>query len=126
MGRLDAIEHESGKFELVLDQGGGLTGRLKPDALDSQVLSALQGQQVTVMGTVRFAPAGQLQFVEARGMTARVSGDDVFDELPSADAGKPWGALPGPSRSDDSARPRDLVGAWPGDEPVEELLALLD
>ena len=78
------------------------------------------------MGTLRFAPAGQLQFVEARGMTTRVSGDDVFGELPSSDAGKPWGALPGPFPSDDYARPRDLVGAWPGDEPVEELLALLD
>ena len=53
VGRLDAIEHESGKLHSSsLDQGGGLAGRLNPDASDSKVLSSLQGQQVTVMGAV--------------------------------------------------------------------------
>ena len=59
-------------------------------------------------------------------MITRVSGDDVFGELPSTDAGKPWGSFLPPFPSDDHARLRDLVGAWPDDEPVEELLALLD
>ena len=59
-------------------------------------------------------------------MTTRASGDDVFGELPSTDAGKPWCPFPRPFPPDDYTRPRDLVGAWPGDETVEELLSQLD
>ena len=127
-GRLDAIKHEGGRFQLVPDQGPRLPGRLDPGALDREVLRPLWGKQATVMGTVRFRPNGRPQFIEASRITAQDAGDEVFADLPDP------GAAPGHSRtlfprsvsSAAYARPRDLVGAWPGDETVEELLAELD
>ena len=125
-GRLDAIKHEGGRFQIVLDQGERLPGRLDPEELDKEVLRPLWGRPATVLGTVRFRPNGRPQFIEARRITAHHAGDRVFTELPEAEPGRSRTLFARPSSSRDFATPRDLVGAWPGDEPIEELLAELD
>ena len=125
-GRLDAIKHEGGRFQIVLDQGARLPGRLDSEALDREVLRPLWGKEATVMGTVRFRPNGRPQFIEARRITAHEAGDQVFAELPDTEPVQSGTLFPRPTSSEEHARPRDLVGAWPGDETVEELLAELD
>ena len=125
-GRLDAIKHEGGRFQIVLNQGARLPGRLDASALEKEVLRPLWGKQATVMGIVRFKPTGYPQFIEARRITAQDAGDRVFAGLPDAESGQPRTLFPRASSADDYAKPRDLVGAWPGDETVEELLAQLD
>lgn len=125
-GRLDAIKHEGGRFQIVLDQGARLPGRLDPGALEKEVLRPLWGKQATVMGIVRFKPTGRPQFIEARRITAQDAGDRVFAGLPDTEPGQSRTLFPRPSSSDAYAKPHDLVGAWPGDETVEELLAELD
>ena len=125
-GRLDAIKHEGGRFQIVLDQGARLPGRLDSDALDKEVLRPLWGREATVMGTVRFRPNGRPQFIEARRITAHDAGDEVFAELPDAEPVPSRTLFPRPSSSEEYARPRDLAGAWPGNETVEELLVQLD
>ena len=125
-GRLDAIKHEGGRFQIDLDQGARLPGRLDSDALDKEVLRPLWGKQATVMGTVRFRPNGRPQFIEARRITAHEAGDQVFAELPDAEPVQSRTLFPRSTSSEGYARPCDLAGAWPGDETVEELLAQLD
>ena len=125
-GRLDAIKHEGGRFQIVLDQGARLPGRLDPGVLDKEVLRPLWGKRATVMGIVRFRPTGRPQFIEARRITTQDAGDQVFATLPDAPSGQPPPLFPRTSASNEYARPRDLVGAWPGDETVEELLSQLD
>ena len=75
------------------------------------------------MGTVRYKPTGRPQLIEARRITAQDAGDEVFATLPDRAQSR---SLFASSSSDEYAKPCDLVGAWPGDETVEELLALLD
>ena len=65
--------------------------------------------------------------IEAYRISARAEGDAIFESMPEADA---------LGREDSSAStsvkvmrhvdPMVLWGAWPGDEPIEELLAQLD
>lgn len=125
-GRLDAIKHEGGGFQIVLGEGVRLPGRLDPGVLDKEALRPLWGKQVTIMGTVRYKPTGRPQLIEARRITAQDAGDEVFATLPDAQPAQSRSLFARSSSSDEYAKPCDLVGAWPGDETVEELLALLD
>ena len=125
-GRLDAIKHEGGRFQIVLDQGSRLPGRLDPDALDREVLRPLWGKQAIVMGTVQFKPTGRPQFIVARRITVHGTDDQVLAAQPDTESTQSRTLFPRHSGSDNYAKPRDLVGAWPGDETIEELLAQLD
>lgn len=125
-GRLDAIKHEGGRFQIVIGEGARLPGRLDPGVLDKEALRPLWGREATVMGTVRFRPNGRPQFIEARRITAQDAGDEVFAELPDTERVQSGKLFPRPQSSEEFASPRDLAGAWPGDETVEELLAELD
>ena len=125
-GRLDAIKHEGGRFQIVLGEGARLPGRLDPGTLDKEALRPLWGKQATIMGTVRYKPTGRPQFIEARRITAQDAGDPVFAEAPDAEPAQSRKLFPRSASSEEYARPRDLAGAWPGDETVEELLAELD
>ena len=125
-GRLDEIKHRSGRFRLVTASGSQLLGRLDSAVLDAELLRPLWGTQTTVEGLVYFKANGQPRFIEARRISDRQEGDDVFEAMPSVEVSQ---SRILPSIQDKRARPRrflDLWGAWPGNEPVEELLDQLD
>ena len=121
-GMLDEIKHGGGRFRLLLEKNSYILGRLNTDFLDVETLRFLWGKPTTVEGMVHFKVNGQPRLIEARKISARVEGDDVFEEMPSGNQDmerviKTSGKI---------ADPKSLAGAWPGDEPIEELLAELD
>ena len=81
----------------------------------------------TVQGIVHFKSSGRPRLIVAHRISARVAGDAVFESLPAAETIR---------QEDPSAKtsvkairrvdPMALWGAWPGDEPIDELLAQLD
>ena len=136
-GRLDEIGHGLGRFRLLLD-GESLPGRLDRSHLDVELLRPLWGKPATVQGIVCFKSDGRPRLIEARRISARVEGDGIFETMPEAEigVGKPAGAVTEPDRFGPVPRalgeatrhvdPMILWGTWPGDEPIEELLAQLD
>ena len=136
-GRLDETGHGLGRFRLLMGRAS-LQGRLDRSHLDVELLRPLWGKRATVQGIVHFKSNGQPRFVEARRISARAEGDKIFETMPVAEigGGQVADVLTGPDRigtvSRGSAKairrvdPMVLWGAWPGDEPIEELLAALD
>ena len=126
-GRLDQIKYGGGRFRLLLGRNDHLLGKLHPDLLDTEVLHPLWGNPTTVEGLVHFKANGQARWIEARRMGDRAEGDRVFEEIPSAEGEEALAPVTvqhkRPVRSTD---PMLLAGAWPGDEPIDELLAQLD
>ena len=125
-GRLDQIEHDSGRFRLMVNQNAPLPGRLVGEALDVERLRSLWGRSATVEGMVHFKHNGQPRLIEARRVRGYMEGDSVFREMPAAEIRtrrvlKPDGASRG--RAADFMK---LWGTWPGEEPLDELLAQLD
>ena len=51
-GKLDEIKHSAGRFQLVLNQGARLFGKLSSSELDTEALRSLWGSQATVEGMV--------------------------------------------------------------------------
>ena len=136
-GRLEETGHGAGRFRLLVGSNS-LPGRLDRRHLDVALLRPLWGKPVTVQGIVHFKADGRPRLIEARRIGARAEGDGSFETMPAAGiggeaiAGLPTEPGPGASAAESSVSglhrvdPMVLWGAWPGYEPVEELLAELD
>jgi len=126
-GRLDEIRHGLGRFRLLMGVRRSLPGQLDRSQLDVELLRPLWGKLATVQGTVHFKPNGQARFIEARRISPRADGDVVFESMPVAKAALQEVPLSdAPAKTIRRVDPMVLWGAWPGDEPIEELLAQLD
>ncbi len=126
-GKLDEIKHSAGRFRLFLPNGQKLLGRIHPEFLQGESLRGLWGKDVTVEGMVHFKANGQARLIDARKLGEKVEGDDLFEALPSvADPHSQSDLFPdfsGTAKKDD---PMILWGSWPGEEPLEELMAELN
>ena len=125
-GRLEEVRYADRTFRLLIGNTAQLHGRLDPASSTIETLASLRGRPITVEGIVHFKANGQPRFIEARRIGARIDGDRIFEELPVSEVVAPHDVTTIQHRKEHVAKPMDLVGTWPGDEPVEELLAQLD
>lgn len=125
-GRLDKIEHDAGRFRLLVSRDSSLLGLLDPDSLDVEALRPLWGRQTTVEGMVYFKVNGQPRLIEARRIGSHADRDVIFEEMPAAGISGARSMTPNQERQARSFDPMALWGTWPGDEPIEEILAALD
>jgi hypothetical protein len=126
-GKLDEIRHSGGRFRLLMDNGVILLGRLHAEFLSGESLRPLWGHPATVEGMVHFKLNGLPRFIEARKISAPAVGDEIFSSLPMVSAPLQQESMfPELAKRSRDADPMALWGAWPGEEPVEELMALLD
>jgi len=56
----------------------------------------------------------------------QLKGDSAFEEVPSVASQEPHGSFPQYDTKFQAFDPIELAGAWPGNEPLEDLLAQLD
>ncbi len=125
-GWLEEIKHDSSRFFLELGDGRKMFGRLQSDQLNVEVLRPLWGKRTTVQGMVHFKANGQPRLIEAHRLRPYQDRDTVFEELPSTEMPRSRGLTPKQEKQARSFNVLSLCGTWPGNEPVEELLAQLD
>ncbi len=126
-GRLDEIGHGMGRFRLLMANRRSLQGRLDRTHLDVELLRPLWGKLATVQGMVFFKPNGQPRLLEARRISPRSEGDEIFESLPQADVIGQEASIEGTYvKAMRHVDPMVIWGTWPGDEPIEELLARPD
>ena len=125
-GRLERINYSNGQFRLLVNQDSYLPGRLCAESLSVEALRPLWGKQITVEGTVHFKSNGQARSIEARRISSRLEKDGVFEEMPSVKVQEPNILFPDRMDQAQTFDPIELAGAWPGDEPIEDLLEQLD
>lgn len=124
-GRLEENEQGNGRFRLVVGQSAALFGRVDPMSMDTEALGLLSGEHTTVEGIVHFTDNGKPRFIEARRIRTRQRGDDVFEEMPTVDIENSQDLLSVIRKEAELFDPIQLAGAWPGNEPIEVLLAKL-
>lgn len=120
-GQLEQINYKSGNFQLSIDSNSKILGKLQSDSLDMEVLRQFWGKPVTIEGMVHFKVGGKPRYIEARNIGARSEGDEMFEELPEI---RPLLSRTEVHRAQ-SFNIRDIVGTWPGDESIEELMETL-
>ncbi len=124
-GRIAEIEHGNGHFLLELREEK-IFGRLQLERFDVGVLLSLWDKRATIQGVVHFKANGQPRLIKVHRLRAYRDGDVVFEKLPFAEMPKSRGLTPRQEKQARSFNLLNLCGAWPGAEPVEELLAQID
>lgn len=122
-GRLDMIRVSDCAFELVLKAGE----RIRALWAEKTVVSLAEylNQPVLVEGEAVFRPSGSLLRLDAHAITLASERDLFFSKMPQPDLG--------PLRIEELRQHQSsrrglnaIVGAWPGDESIEELLTALE
>ena len=124
-GRLDKVSYSSRRFELEIAPDEKLIGRLAPSFEDLKALRSLSGEQVTLVGMVHYEANGTPRFIEVDQILPRQEGDEGFCRSPTPWY---WQGIGPPTRRGTKPKPfdfRSLIGSWPGDEPIEDLMAAL-
>lgn len=125
-GLLNEIAHSDGRFQLKLDNGRQIIGKVQKEKIDIEELRPLWGNQATVQGVVHFKVNGQPRLIKANKIQAYTVGDSIFDALPTASDTDLSKMVKNRARQAGSFDPLELAGTWPDDEPIEDLLAELD
>ncbi|MGB7946408.1 MAG: hypothetical protein WCH75_01885 [Candidatus Binatia bacterium] len=124
-GHFDAIEHSRRRFRLMLSNGELVLGTIDPAFLSVEDLRQFWGKKATIKGIAHFRPSGRSRLVEAQVIKTMEEGEEVFDVLPEVQTEAAF------LKSVREPIPltgwlKDVWGKWPGDEPIDELLAALD
>lgn len=119
-GLMETIEHGDARFTLATDRRGRVRGNLLGDA-PTERLRELWGRRVTVSGMARLTLSGRVRFVEATSARPFADGDDIVSDLTAPPQLLP--EMDQPRRSGNAVA--SLAGGWPGDEPIDVLLAAL-
>ncbi len=123
-GQFDVIQHSSRRFHLLLGNGHVIPGTIDRDILNVENMRDFWGKKVTIKGMVHFNPGRKVRLLEAQTIKPAEEGEEIFEKMP---------APPTPMALFEtdlhmlSVGPalEEIWGKWPGDEPIEELLAAL-
>lgn len=122
-GKLDEMKYSKGKLVLITSKGN-VNSFIKDNLLMEEAV-AFMGKEITVSGTGHYKPSGQLSFVEIIEFFEPGKTDKIFSRAPVAmnveqqilfqlKEGKKKNSL------------ANIIGKWPGDESLEEILEELD
>jgi len=124
-GHLDAIEHSRRRFHLILASGESVLGAIDPAYVGVEDMRQYWGQNATVKGIVHFRPSGKPRLIEAHLIKTMAEGEEVFNVLPQVQTEASFLK----ELKDGEMKNgwlKDVWGKWPGEEPIEELLAALN
>ena len=126
-GVLNHSLYNKNKFRISMKKNIQLFGRFSSGYLDADSLNSLWGKPVIMEGIVHFDLRRKPRFIEARKIEEQGEGDSISESVRTVTTDMPDSVFTVEERkkaeSFDISR---LYGTWPGDEPIEELLADLD
>lgn len=122
-GRLDMVRCSNRVFELMLEDGARLRAIWVPQDL-SPVAEHLN-RDVLVEGEAVFRPSGTVLRMDAGALRPAGARDQLFSALPVPVPNSPSANGARQTSARRQAGFKNIVGAWPGDESIEELVATL-
>lgn len=122
-GQLDEMKFSKNKLGLMTEQG--MVNVFANDATVTHGIVDFMGREVTISGTAHFKPSGQLSYVEIQDYFEPNKKDKFFSSKPSSMSAEQqtlFQIKQGKKRNPLS----DIIGQWPGDEKLEDLLSMLN
>ena len=121
-GKLDEMKHSKSRV-VILTSEGAVNAFIK----DQQVIDKLAGyfgKELTVKGTAHYRPGGRLSHIEIQEFAEPNETDKYFSKVPNAMTARQQLLFQLKTRGNNTLA--DLVGKWPSEESVEEILNDLD
>ena len=125
-GLFDVIEHNKKRFHLVLTDGESLPGTIDAEHLDLEHMRQFWGKKVTIKGLVHFRPSRKPRLIEAQVIKSMEEGEEVFETLPDEPSQIEFLNSVRETAAARQGWLKEVWGKWPGDEPIEDLLAALN
>lgn len=125
-GLFDVIEHNKRRFHLVLSNGESLLGTIDTEHLDVEHMRQFWGKKVTIKGIVHFRPSRKPRLIESQIIKAMEPGKEVFETLPQEPSQIEFVNSVRETAATQKGWLKEVWGRWPGDEPIEDLLAALN
>lgn len=124
-GQFDAIEHSKRRFHLVLGSGESVLGLIDPTYLGVEDMRQFWGKKATIKGIAHYRPSGKPRLIEAQIIKPMEEGDEIFSAVPQVQTES---AFFKEMKEAEMNRGwlKEVWGKWPGDEPIEKLLAALN
>ena len=121
-GHLDQIRHSRRNFVLVVGDGQTIPGCIDEEFMSVEELRQLWGRKVSVKGIVHFKPSGHVRLLEAHLLKPMEDGEEIFAVTPHAQTEAEF-VREITTISERRDWLKDIWGKWPGEEPIEELVA---
>ena len=123
-GYLDSIEHSKRRFHLVMSSGESILGTIDSQFLSVEDMRKYWGKKATIKGIVHFRPSGKPRLIEAQVIKSMEDGEEVFGNLPQVQTEAAF-LKDTKEVAVQTGWLKEVWGKWPGDEPIESLLAAL-
>ena len=122
-GFLNMIQHSQRRFELTMENGQTVRGKTNENSINAEQMRNLWSKKVTVKGVLYYTPSKKPRFLEAEIITAKQTGDDIFNTIPIPfKAPDPLAQAQSRLVGTQEGIVAEIWGKWPGDESIEELL----
>lgn len=125
-GLFDVIGHNKRRFDLVLSNGESLPGTIATEHLDVEHMRQFWGKKVTIKGLVHFRPSRKPRLIEAQVIKPMEEGEEVFETLPEEPSQIEFLNSVRETAAARQGWLKEVWGKWPGDEPIDDLLAALN
>jgi hypothetical protein len=124
-GQLEQIRYNKKGFHLEVAGGQSIPGKINEEFMGIEELRDLWGKKVTIKGVVNFKPSGKMRFLEAQMIKPKEDGEEIFESAPASQTEFEF-ARQVTIEKNRRDWLKDLMGQWPGDEPIEDLIKELD
>ena len=125
-GKVRRLIHQKKRFQLVLSNGESLPGTIDTEHLDVEQMRRFWGKKVTIKGLVHFRPSRKPRLIEAQVIKPMEEGEEVFETLPAEPSQIEFLKSVQETAAARQGWLKEVWGKWPGDEPIEDLLAALN
>lgn len=120
-GFLNMIQHSQRRFDLTIESGTTVRGRINESFINIEQVRHLWGKKVTVKGIMLYNPSKKPRLLEAELISPKHSGDEIFSTIPIAY--QVHDVLVQAQKNISSHNiVSDIWGKWPGEESIDELL----
>lgn len=123
-GTFDLMKHSNSLMELIVN-GKKIRAFLTSD-LNIHEVKSLFGEEVTVDGIAHFKPNGQINSFEVDKVRLAQASDNYFKRIPAVVTDQLSIAQVAEAQSYYGTDLKKIIGKWPGEEGIDELLNRLD
>lgn len=123
-GILDLMQYSKDLIQLQTEHG--TVRAILTDEIKFDDISTYFGQKVTLEGLANYKPSGKISAIEVAKVRRTTEDDEWFSKQPSPVKEQLDIKELRTEQNYKGTQLDNIIGEWPGDEPIEELIEMLD
>ena len=123
-GVVDELKYSKLRVSIATKEGS-INGVLNDENFEPESISKFWGKQVTIAGRAHYHPNGKMSFIYIERIFEPTEADTYFSKISKKETVEQQ-ILRQQKQLKNQNNLQDIVGQWPGDESIDEILNALD